>query len=117
MEGLIKAQGISNLYGVHYQTGTAWYENVFGTSARGTYGGVGGDGGINTVDDKFTLGRGLATTPSLHTGTSSGADAKAFIQTSTGEIIEIEQENVPIKPPASGRVFWSDDENPKVFAE
>lgn len=93
------AEGMSNLYGVHYQTGTAWYENVFGLSTRD---------GRTIVLDKLSLGVGLATTPSMHSG-GEGSDAKAFIQSSTGEIIEIKQENLPIKPPKSGKMHWCDD--------
>ena len=87
-------EGMSNLYGVHYQTGTAWYENVFGLSTRD---------GRTIVLDKLSLGVGLATTPSMHSG-GEGSDAKAFIQSSTGEIIEIKRENLPIKPPKSGKM-------------
>lgn len=106
-------EGQSWLNGVHYQAGTAWYESVFGIEGGYTY--EGGETPVDTgiVRDRISIGQGLATTPSLHTGSESEADAKAFIQTSTGAIIEIEQENLPIKPPRSGRVFWSDDRNPE----
>ncbi|WP_417913957.1 hypothetical protein [Candidatus Electronema sp. JM] len=113
---ICKAEGESSLYGVHYQTGTAWIENVFGTfdlscgasgattctgiTTRGTAGGA-------FVMDKLSLGRGLSTTPSMHVGTGDSA-AKAFIQTSTGEIIEVSQENLPIKKTKSGRQNWTD---------
>ena len=99
------AEGLSYLYGVYYKTGTAWYENVFGLTYN--RGGYGSDNPL-TVLEKYSLGRGLATTPSLHTGSGSGPDAKAYVQTSTGEIIQIDQENLPIKPPRSGRILWSD---------
>ena len=98
-DDLCIAEGMSNLYGVHYQTGTAWYENVFGTVVRDSR---------TVVLDKLSLGVGLATTPSMHSG-GGGNDAKAFIQSSTGEIIEIEQENLPIQPPKSGAQSWCDD--------
>ena len=98
-DDLCIAEGMSNLYGVHYQTGTAWYENVFGTVVRDSR---------TVVLDKLSLGVGLATTPSMHSG-GGGMDAKAFIQSSTGEIIEIEQENLPIQPPKSGAQSWCDD--------
>jgi type IV pilus assembly protein PilY1 len=96
---LCTAEGMSSLYGVHYQMGTAWYENVFGTYSIDNR---------TVVRDKLSLGRGLAVTPSMHGG-GDGTDAKAFVQTSTGEIIEIGQENLPIKPPASGKGDWCDD--------
>ncbi|MCW5200603.1 hypothetical protein VU07_02135, partial [Desulfobulbus sp. F4] len=57
------------------------------------------------VMDEMSLGTGLSTTPSMHVGTGEQA-AKAFIQTSTGEIIEINQENLPIDNTRSGRVRW-----------
>ena len=92
-----KAEGVSNLYGVYFLTGTAWYESVFGTYLD--------DEGKSIVKDKLSLGLGLATTPSLQVGEGSDG-AKAFIQTSTGEIIEIEQENLPIPNATSGRASW-----------
>ncbi len=95
------AEGTSSLYGVHFQTGTAWYENVFGTRRI--------DNPVKEVIlDKYDLGQGLATTPSLHVGLSSDADATAFIQTSTGEIVEVRQKRLPIRPMKPGRTNWSD---------
>ncbi|WP_420209435.1 hypothetical protein [Candidatus Electronema sp. JC] len=102
-----KAEGESTLYGVHYQTGTAWTETVFGTfdSDDGAIYQGAEDGEF--VMDKLSLGRGLSTSPSMHVGTGDQA-AKAFIQTSTGEIIEVEQENLPINTGKSGRINWTD---------
>ncbi|MCW5199160.1 hypothetical protein VU05_00225 [Desulfobulbus sp. F1] len=100
-----QAEGESSLYGVHFQTGTAWIDTVFGTfekeldSTR--------TGAEIIVKDKLSLGRGLSTTPSMHVGTGDQA-AKAFIQTSTGEIIEVNQQNLPIKSGKSGRHNWTD---------
>ncbi len=93
-----QAEGQSFLYGVYYKTGTAWPESVFGTFTRN---------GEKFVLDNLSLGRGLATTPSMHVGTGDGG-ATAFIQTSTGEIIEVKQENLPIDNVKSGRTSWSD---------
>ncbi|MGX9728496.1 MAG: hypothetical protein ACTFAK_14630 [Candidatus Electronema sp. VV] len=101
-----KAEGESSLYGVHYQTGTAWTETVFGTFNRNGNIVKGQEGG-EFVMDKLSLGRGLSTSPSMHVGTGDQA-AKAFIQTSTGEIIEVEQQNLPIKSGKSGRINWTD---------
>ncbi len=98
-ENICVPEGESFLYGVHYQTGTAWKEYVFGTFSNNF--------GETMVKDRMGLGRGVATTPSMHVGTGE-YDSKAFIQTSTGEIIEIEQENLPIKNTKSGRTSWSD---------
>uniref|UniRef100_UPI004055C0EE PilC/PilY family type IV pilus protein n=1 Tax=Candidatus Electronema sp. TaxID=2698783 RepID=UPI004055C0EE len=101
------AEGGSYLYGLHYQTGTAWTKSVFGTYDVSA-------GGIRIlkkdgkyVSEKMSLGTGLSTAPSLHVGTQDGA--KAFIQTSTGEIIEVTQENLPLQPGTkSGRINWTD---------
>ncbi|MDW7773825.1 MAG: hypothetical protein SCH71_13140 [Desulfobulbaceae bacterium] len=98
-DDVCQAEGLSYLYGVHYQTGTAWYENVFGTFSHG---------GERFVKDKLSLGRGLATKASMHVGSGPNA-ATAFIQTSTGEIIEIGQENLPLSNTKTGRTGWSDD--------
>ena len=79
-----QAEGNAYLYAEYYRTGTAWHKNIFG--------GTSGMNGSN-VSDKLNLGRGLATTPNLHVGSDSGdgddAGPKAFVQTSTGEILEI----------------------------
>ncbi|MCP4693310.1 MAG: hypothetical protein GY859_35040, partial [Desulfobacterales bacterium] len=102
-------EGISWLYAVYFLTGTAWHESVFDASPIGT--GEPGetpipdgvDGSGNVVANK-NIGRGLATTPNLHVGRSSGSSA--FIQTSTGTIVEIAQPNLPIKTSKSGRTSW-----------
>ncbi|MFC1832818.1 hypothetical protein ACFL0S_12495 [Thermodesulfobacteriota bacterium] len=99
------AEGLSNLYFVHFQTGTAWTEEVYGLTGGYTYG---TNTDITTVNDKLFLGRGLATTPSVHLGTGEGHDAKIVIQKSTGEIIEMEQFNLPIKNIGSGKLGWTD---------
>lgn len=88
-----QAEGESFLYGVHYQTGTSWTKNLFGLDASGH------------VLNRISLGKGLALTPSLHVG-SGDADATAFVQTSTGEIIEISQEELPLGNFKSGRSSW-----------
>ncbi|MEN8141316.1 MAG: PilC/PilY family type IV pilus protein [Thermodesulfobacteriota bacterium] len=91
-----QAEGDSFLYGVHYQTGTAWIKNVFGTYL---------DDGKTIVSDRLGLGRGLALTPSMHVG-SGDYDATAFVQTSTGEIIEIGQEELPLGNFRTNRGSW-----------
>jgi len=99
--GVCQAEGASYLYGVYYKTGTAWYENIFGRN------GINDDG---MIESKLSLGRGMATTPNLHVGTGGkdGKGPKAFVQTSTGEIVEIQQENLPIKNYISGRSKWKE---------
>jgi hypothetical protein len=68
------------LYGSYYQTGTAWHERVFAPS------GIDIDADGNVID-RLSIGRGLAMTPNLHVGKHAGS--KAFVQTSTGAIVEI----------------------------
>lgn len=93
------SEGLSFLYGVYYQTGTAWYENIFGAAGLDYFG---------NVKDRLELGRGLTTTPNLFSGNTGSSDdgVKAFIQTSTGEIKEIEQHNLPINNYKTGRERW-----------
>ncbi|MEA3359637.1 MAG: PilC/PilY family type IV pilus protein [Thermodesulfobacteriota bacterium] len=91
------SEGLSYLYGVYYQTGTAWHETVFGDDD------IGLDENQNVID-RLDLGHGMATTPSLHVGKQKGS--KAFVQTSTGTVIEIPQPNLPIKNIKTGRVSW-----------
>ncbi|WP_136808408.1 pilus assembly protein [Desulfosediminicola flagellatus] len=94
-----QAEGEAYLYAVYYKTGTSWYENVFGDEGLDAYG---------NVENKLDLGRGLATTPNLHTGSGGSEGPRAFVQTSTGEIKEIQQENLPIKAYKSGRSKWKE---------
>ncbi|MCW5206254.1 hypothetical protein VU08_04900 [Desulfobulbus sp. F5] len=102
-----RAEGESFLHGVHFQTGTAWVKTVFGTVGHPS--GLIEDGEI--VMDKLSLGRGLSETPSITGSGGEGEDsheAKAFIQTSTGEIIEVTQKNLPFNNTRSGRLNWTD---------
>lgn len=68
-ESVCLSEGLSYLYAVHYQTGTAYYENVFGTDEYA-------DDDPNDseqmiiVQDRLPLGQGQASTPNLHVGTS-----------------------------------------------
>jgi type IV pilus assembly protein PilY1 len=54
---------------------------------------------------KQSLGKGLAISPAMHTGKEKGS--KAFVQTSTGAILVIEQQN----PGAvkSGKTYWMEE--------
>jgi len=94
-DDICRPEGEAFLYGVFYQTGTAWHQSVFNEDI-----GVNGGNVVGRVD----IGRGLATTPNLHVGSQEGA--KAFVQTSTGAIVEINQPNLPIKASKSGRLSW-----------
>ena len=95
-------EGMSFLYGVHYQTGTAWMYDVFGIYSNNT-----DNAGEAFVMDKVSLGTGVTTTPSMHVGTGSEG-ASVFIQTSTGEIREVKQDNLPINNTKTGRSSWTD---------
>ncbi len=86
------AEGSSKLYALYYLTGTAWKEDVFGDST-GEY-----------VPFVVDLGQGMGVSPSLHLGSEEGV--RAFVQTSTGTIIEIHQPNLPIPNVKSGRGGW-----------
>ncbi|MDH5525313.1 MAG: hypothetical protein OEY01_15160 [Desulfobulbaceae bacterium] len=88
-------EGLAYLYGLYYQTGTAWHTSIFGDY------GVDANGNVQAG---IALGRGLATTPNLHIG--SGEGATAFVQTSTGEIREIDQTEMPISNFKSGKFGW-----------
>ncbi|MCI5225690.1 MAG: hypothetical protein D3918_03290, partial [Candidatus Electrothrix sp. AX2] len=105
------AEGLSNLYGVHFQTGTAWIESVFGVFTEQYASSDGTKKDRDFVLDKLSLGQGLSTTPSMHVGTGDQA-ASAFIQTSTGEIIEVQQQNLPFGNTKSGRTGWTDQCTP-----
>lgn len=95
-----QAEGNAYLYGLYYRTGTAWHKNIFGDA---------GVEGTN-ITDKLDLGRGLATTPNLHVGGESDPDSKegpkAFVQTSTGEIKEVQTDNLPVENYRTGRSKW-----------
>lgn len=93
-----RPEGLGYLYGLYYLTGTAFYKPVFITD---TDDGI-DDGG--SVNKKVDLGRGLTTTPSLHVGKGDGA--KAFVQTSTGAIVEVPQPQLPLPTAKSGRISW-----------
>jgi type IV pilus assembly protein PilY1 len=88
-------EGLANLYGVYYRTGTAWYKPVFRNSRYGSI-----------QEDRVELGRGMVTTPNLHVGKQEGATA--FVQTSSGAIEIISQENLPLSNSKTGKVSWQE---------
>jgi type IV pilus assembly protein PilY1 len=89
-------EGLGFLYGVYFRTGTAWYQSVFGSDVDEN----------EPVPDRIDLGRGLAITPNLHVGKQEGS--KAFVQTSTGTIVEIPQPNLPLGGVGTGRISWGE---------
>jgi len=98
-EDVCLTEGLAFLYGVYYQTGTAWHESVFTSSSNG---------GVSDGDvmDRLAVGRGMALTPNLHVGKQTGS--KAFVQTSTGAIVEIPQPNLPIRRSKSAKTKWDE---------
>ena len=72
-------QGQSSLYALYYTTGTAYYQPVIGKNTD------------NSLASSIYLGQGLAATPNIHIGGEEGS--KAFVQTSTGEIIVVDVMN------------------------
>lgn len=92
--------GESNLYGVYYETGTAYISSVMGLD-----GSLVDADGNSAVLRKLSLGPGMALTPALHSGKEQGS--KVFIQTSTGAVEILEQINPGIYK--SGKVSWRDE--------
>lgn len=89
-----QGEGSSYLYSLYYATGTAWKENVYGDDE---------DPDV-PVAFRRALGRGLTISPTLHLGSEEGA--RVFVQTSTGEIVEVHQPNLPIQNVHSGSGGW-----------
>ncbi|MFH7326194.1 pilus assembly protein [Desulfurivibrio sp. C05AmB] len=94
-DDVCRPEGFSDLYALFYQTGTAWHRPVFSRFQ---------EPGGEFVQYQQRIGPGLAITPSLHVGTETGA--KAFLQTSTGAIVGIEQPELPFREFRTGRESW-----------
>jgi type IV pilus assembly protein PilY1 len=78
-------EGDSYFYALYYKTGTAYYKNIFGIGDDTIT--VGSDTHGDVLRQK-ALGQGVVAPPSLHVGARKGA--RVVLQTSTGEIIEID---------------------------
>ncbi|HCC54443.1 MAG TPA: hypothetical protein DEQ20_05905 [Desulfobulbaceae bacterium] len=80
-------EGYSRLYGLYYKTGTAYPSpTVFGEESIA---------GVAYARSFVSLGRGFATSPSIHTGSGTGNKAVSiFTQLSTGTIIRTEASTV-----------------------
>lgn len=85
--------GSSNLYGLYYKTGTAYYKPIMGANADASMRFVGG------------LGQGMASSPSL--GVNSKGQLHAYIQRSDGTIEKVEL--VPPYRVISGRNYWREN--------
>jgi hypothetical protein len=86
-------EGDSYLWAPYFRTGTAYSRSVIGLKDRS---------GTQEVLRKTDLGKGLSTTPNIHTGEGDGS--KAFVQSSTGAILSIEQTNPGVVK--SGMKSW-----------
>ncbi len=84
-----KVDGLSQLSVTHFATGTAGNPPVIGTT------GAADSDGNYVIKTTLDLGVAPSLTPGLHTGSGYNSDGstKAFIQTSTGKIVTIEQKN------------------------
>jgi type IV pilus assembly protein PilY1 len=100
---LCTSEGSSYLYGVYYKTGTAYIAGALLTAENNWTGRDGGTTG-GMVLPKVEAGRGYTTTPNLHTGREAGSIA--FVQTSTGAIIDIEQVNPGVTK--SKKLTWQE---------
>ena len=77
------AAGSSNLYGLYYVTGGAYSSPVLGMTGQ-------------NIDNKGSLGEGLATAVTIHQGT------RAYSQSSTGAIVSL-----PVSPPSATGSHYS----------
>lgn len=86
---ICSAEGTSRIYSRWFQTGTAYFkkvfnkENIFTDKNRNKI----IDSGELEIAGDISLGKGLAHSPSLHTGREKGGTA--FVQTSKGDILTI----------------------------
>ena len=91
------AGGDSFLWGLFYKTGTAYFNSIFGVLEK-TF-----DGKTLLMSlPRLSLGQGLATSPNVHVGSEDGSTV--FVQTSTGDIIRIGEDN-PLAT-KSGKASW-----------
>jgi type IV pilus assembly protein PilY1 len=85
-------EGDSYLYALYYKTGTAYYEDVIGHDDEPLDTGA-GTATLKNFKESVSLGYGLSASPSLHVGKRKGA--RVLLQTSTGEIVEVVEQNLP----------------------
>ncbi|MBW1803445.1 MAG: hypothetical protein JRJ85_22285, partial [Deltaproteobacteria bacterium] len=93
--------GDSKLYGLYYETGTAYYEPVFPDGVESTT--LEGDD-YEKVLDHMDLGAGRSSSLGIHVGQEEGA--KAFIQQSTGTVMETDVD--PALNIKSGLINWQE---------
>jgi type IV pilus assembly protein PilY1 len=90
-------EGVSYLYALYFETGTAYFESVMGLEPEN-------GAGEQEVIKKVSLGRGLTITPSIHAGKQNGATV--FVQSSSGAILDTEQQNPGMTK--SGKIAWDE---------
>ncbi|MFA5904839.1 MAG: hypothetical protein WC836_12965 [Desulfobacula sp.] len=81
--------GDSYLYGLYFETGTAYPKPLFVGSLGESTVTIGGTS-YKKVVDRISLGEGLASSPGIHVGRQTGNQATGFVQTSTGLIESLE---------------------------
>lgn len=101
---ICKSEGRSKLYAFYYRTGTAYWSSVIGTDDTDTR--IVDEEVKEKVNRDTDLGTGFALSPNIFRGRED--ESKAFVQTSTGEIVEIEQKNPGIIK--SGKTSWKQAE-------
>lgn len=87
---ICESEGSSDLYALYYRTGTGYWRSVIGLDYT-TYTTDTLSETVYKTETTLDLGKGLALSPNLFRGRAEGS--KAFVQTSTGEIIEVKQDN------------------------
>jgi len=100
------SEGESFLWATYYRTGTSYLSSVIGLGYKytGKDAVTNADKDINETIRRRSLGRGMAITPNIHVGGEIGS--KAFVQTSTGSIISIQETNPGVTK--SGVASWRD---------
>lgn len=83
---ICSAGGSSDLWALYYKTGTAYYSGVLGSTTQSVSGVE-----KEKAERNISLGTGLATSPNIHVGREDGSTV--LVQSSTGEITRIEEEN------------------------
>ena len=89
-DDICKPEGLGYLYGLYYTTGTAWSRPVFTNESAVSPGWI---PPTTPWWRPWSWAGAWPKTPNLHVGRREGV--KAFVQTSTGAIMEIPQENLP----------------------
>jgi type IV pilus assembly protein PilY1 len=105
---LCKIEGESFIYGLYYETGSAYTKPISGLEDTST----------SEIDTRMELGLGLPADISVHlgeqsedTGSGNGCEsgAKGFVQASTGEVLEVCVDTV--FGLTSGVVTWREEES------